>query len=278
MLRTMNTATNTMNQLQKRIDIIGNNLSNSQTHGYKSNEASFQELLYQQFQNDKLDQAPRQSPSGIRFGVGAMLAQSQMNWSVGTLQYTERSLDFALTSPKQYFNIIAPGENGDQTVFTRKGNFYVSPIGNDQLMLVTDEGYPVASSAGTPIVFNDNVRSYSVQDGGRLEVTQNDGTVQNFEFGITVFERPNLMTRLSATNFAMPENLNELNLTAGEIVTDLIGQNRNAIGIEQATLEASNVKYDKELTDLINVQRSYQFNARTVTLADQMLGLINSIR
>ena len=56
------------------------------------------------------------------------------------------------------------------------------------------------------------------------------------------------------------------------------GANRNRISMENQKLEASNVNYEKEMTDLINVQRSYQFNARTVTLADQMLGLINNIR
>jgi len=48
--------------------------------------------------------------------------------------------------------------------------------------------------------------------------------------------------------------------------------------LQNQALEASNVNYEKEMTDLISVQRSYQFNARTVTLADQMLGLINGIR
>ena len=48
--------------------------------------------------------------------------------------------------------------------------------------------------------------------------------------------------------------------------------------MEGQALEASNVNSQKEMTDLISVQRNYQFNARAVTLADQMLGLINGIR
>ncbi|MER2115561.1 MAG: flagellar basal body rod C-terminal domain-containing protein, partial [Solibacillus isronensis] len=34
----------------------------------------------------------------------------------------------------------------------------------------------------------------------------------------------------------------------------------------------------KEMTNLIQAQRSYQFNTRAITIADQMLGLINGIR
>ena len=59
---------------------------------------------------------------------------------------------------------------------------------------------------------------------------------------------------------------------------NLQGAGRNEIAMENSALEASNVNYQKEMTDLISVQRSYQFNARAVTLADQMLGLINGIR
>ena len=42
----MTTATNTLSQLQSQLDIIGNNLANFQTHGYKASDAKFQEMLY----------------------------------------------------------------------------------------------------------------------------------------------------------------------------------------------------------------------------------------
>ena len=278
MIRSMSTAVNTMNQLQHQIDNIGNNLANSATNGYKSNETNFQELLYQQFTNDKADTAQRQTPVGIRYGVGAMLGSAQMNWKVGSLQMTGRDLDFALTEPKQYFNLLMPGEGGEQTVYTRAGNFYISPVDGGNVMLVNGEGYPVADSAGQPIKFADNVKGYTMLPGGVLEVTQNDGTTDRIQMGVTTLERPNLMTRLSSTDFALPANLADLGVTAADVLTEMNGAARNRIGMENQKLEASNVNYEKEMTDLINVQRSYQFNARTVTLADQMLGLINSIR
>lgn len=278
MIRTMTTAVNTMNQLQHQIDIIGNNLSNSSTNGYKATGASFHEMLYQQFDNDKADTANRQSPAGIRYGVGAMLGATQMNWKVGSLQMTGRELDFALTEPKQYFTLIMPGADGDQTVYTRQGNFYVSPVEGGQLMLVNGDGYPVADSQGLPITFADNVKNYSMLSNGTLEVTHDDGAVDRIQMGVATFERPNLMSRLSATLFGLPENMAELGLTANDILTEMVGANRSQIGMENQKLESSNVNYEKEMTDLINVQRSYQFNARSVTLADQMLGLINNIR
>ncbi|AOV08817.1 flagellar hook-basal body protein [Sporosarcina ureilytica] len=278
MIRTMITATNTMNQLQHQFDIIGNNLANSSTHGFKASQASFQELLYEQFTNDKADRAPRQSPVGIRYGTGAKIAQTQMNWKMGSLQSTERQLDFALTTPKQYFNVIMPTEGGEETVYTRQGSFYITPIEGGQLMLVNDDGNPIANAQGMPILFNDDVADYHVQPGGILEVTGNDGTVTRIELGITVIERPNLMEHLSGTYIGLPRNLAELGVTEDDVFTNLQGADRNLIGLQNGVLETSNVHYEKEMTDLINVQRNYQFNARAVTLADQMLGLINGIR
>lgn len=277
MIRTMTTAVNTMNQLQNNIDIIGNNLSNLTTHGYKSNQASFQEMLYQQFNNDKADKAPRETPAGIRYGVGAMLAQTQMNWKTGVLQPTDRNLDFALTEPKQYFNVIMQGPQGPETVYTRQGNFYLSPQGN-RVALVDGEGNAVADRAGNPITFAGPVDDFELGDGGTLIAKRADGTEQTVQLAVTRMERPNLMTRLSSTHFKLPDNLEELNVTAADILTELTGAGGDQPAIRQGALEGSNVDYQKEMTDLINVQRSYQFNSRSVSIADQMLGLVNNIR
>lgn len=271
----MTTAVNTMNQLQNNLDIIGNNLSNIGTHGYQSNQASFQEMLYQQFNNDKADTAQRQSPEGIRYGVGAMLGQTQMNWKVGTLQQTGRNLDFALTQPKNYFNVLVQGPDGPETVYTRQGNFYLSPGQGNQTALVDGEGNAVADRAGNAITFNGSVNSFELKTDGTVVAKSADGTEQTAELAVTLIERPNLMTRLSSTHFTLPANLDELNVTEADILTEITGPD---VGIQQGALEGSNVDYQKEMTDLINVQRAYQFNSRTVSIADQMLGLVNNIR
>jgi flagellar basal-body rod protein FlgG len=275
----MITSTNTMSQLQQQLDTIGNNLSNSATTGYKSRDVKFHELLYQQFDNDKLDRAPRQSPSGIRYGVGAVLGQAEMNWKQGTLQATGRELDFAFSEPKQYFNILMPDEaNGTKTVYTRQGAFYMSPMENGQLMLVNGEGYPVADSQGAPIILDENASKFTISDGGNLTVSYPDGSTTQTQLAVSVIQKPQFMENLSAAYLGLPTNLDELGVTEQDILTNLQGADRAEIAMQNGTLEASNVNMSKEFTDLISTQRSYQFNARAVTMADQMLGLINGIR
>lgn len=279
MLRTMITATNTMSQLQSQLDIIGNNLSNTGTHGYKTKDVKFQELLYQQYNNDKLDTTERQSPVGIRYGVGASLAQAQMNWKQGSLQSTDRDLDFAFQEPKQYFNVLMPdGENGQQTAYTRQGAFYVSPLENGQLMLVNGDGYPVADSAGQAITIPDNVSRFSVNETGILTATYPDDATVQRELAVSVLQKPQLMEQISSTYIGMPTNLAELGVNAEDVMTDLQGADRGEIALANQVLEMSNVDISKEMTDLMTAQRSYQFNARSITIADQMLGLINGIR
>ena len=275
----MITATNTMSQLQNQLDIIGNNLSNSNTHGYKSKEVKFQELLYHQFNNDKLDKADRQSPVGIRYGVGAALAQSQMNWKQGSIQSTGRDLDFAFQEPKQYFQVIMPdGQNGEKTAYTRQGAFYVSPVENGQLMLVNGEGYPVADAQGQAITLREGVSRFSVNESGVLVAEYPDGTTDQRELAVSVLQKPQFMEHLSAAYIVIPENLDELGANAEDVMVDLQGAARGEISLSNQVLEMSNVDVSKEMTDLMTTQRQYQFSARSISIADQMMGLINGIR
>ncbi|WP_088009553.1 flagellar hook-basal body protein [Indiicoccus explosivorum] len=277
MLRTMLTATNTMNQLQQHMDTIGHNLANSSTAGYKARDAKFHELLYQQFDNDKADQAVRQSPDGIRYGSGAMLGQSVMNWQAGSLQETGRPLDFAFTAPKQYFKVRMETETGMREVYTRQGAFQAVPAAGGGLALVTNEGHPVLDVAGNPVTFREGATGYEAVDNGILRVRYADGTEQAIPLGVVEVQRPQLMEQLSGTYIGLPDT-DALGVAADDVLTDLQGAGRQDIGLANNKLESSNVDYQKELTDLMNVQRSYQFNSRALTIADQMLGLINGIR
>ncbi|MFC5557570.1 flagellar hook-basal body protein [Ureibacillus thermophilus] len=279
MLRTMLTATNSLNQIQKQMDTISNNIANVDTIGYKAKEARFSEMLYQEYVNTRKDTAARLTPEGIRYGVGARVSQIQTNNAQGSLKTTDRDLDFAFTKERQYFNILMPNENGEiNMVYSRQGNFYVSPINDEQVMLVTAEGYAVADSNGNPIVFNDNVKSFTLRENGSLVVNYNDDTEETFQLGVTEIQLPQVMEAVSGPYLALPANFDELGYDENDILTNLVGIVRENIGLENQKLEMSNVNLSKEMTNLIQAQRTYQFNARAITIADQMMGLINGIR
>ena len=55
MNKTMITATNTLSQLQKQLDVISHNMANVDTTGYKRSEATFTDLLVKQINNQPND-------------------------------------------------------------------------------------------------------------------------------------------------------------------------------------------------------------------------------
>lgn len=274
----MVTATNTLTQLQKQLDTVSNNIANSATNGYKAQQANFSELMYQQFNNDKLDSTVRQSPVGIRYGVGSHVSQIQSVQTQGNIQQTGRDLDVAFTKENQYLNILM--SEGDETrlVYSRQGNLYVSPMENGTVMLVNAQGHAVADANGNPIVLADDIESFGLSNTGTLNVTFSTGQPIEIDLGITQLQKPQLMENLGNTYVGLPDNLDELGFVQQDILTNLQGGARANVSMINGALEGSNVDLSKEMTELIATQRSYQFNSRAITIADQMLGLINGIR
>jgi len=272
----MLSATNTMSQLQGKMDTISHNIANSNTTGYKARSATFGELMYQQFNNDKEDRTPRQSPVGIRMGVGAQIAQTQLNNKVGGITQTNRKLDFALTKERQYFAFV--NENNGQLVLSRQGNFYLSPSANGGTDLVNSDGYHVADSNGKAIQFSKDVSDFTISPDGRLQVTFADGTRGQQDLGVVQVDKPNLLEQDQDKYLRYSEDIASKYPNETNIAYQLTGQNRSQIEVQGGALESSNVDLSKEMSELINTQRSYQLNARTITMADQMLGLINSVR
>lgn len=276
MLRTMLTATNTMSQLQQKLDTVSSNIANSNTVGYKARNATFGEMLYQQFNNDTGDRAPRQSPAGIRIGVGAQIAQTKLNTKVGNVTQTNRKLDFALTKENQYFTFLSP--SSDRLVLSRQGNFYLSPNANGSTSLVNSDGYDVADSNGRSIRFDKDVSDITVTPDGTMNVTFADGSRENVELGIAQVSKPNLLKQDEDKYLRYSDDIAAQYPNEGDIANLIVGNNRAQISVEGGALESSNVDLSKEMSELINTQRSYQMNARTITMADQMLGLINGMR
>ena len=280
MNRTMITATNTMSQLQLKMDLIGNNLANVGTTGYKRKEGTFSDLLVQQFNNQRNadEELGRLTPDGIRQGVGAKLGLVKLSLTQGSLKSTDRDLDVALTKPDLFFKILAADGSGITDLqFTRDGAFYLSPSADEtnRFDLVTSSGAQVLDQWNQPISIVGDVKSISITEEGTLTAVASEGQDQVFELGLISVKNPQYLESKGGNLFGIANNVG---VVPEEIYTDLIGGLRENIAMQQGNLESSNVDMSKEMTDLIMAQRLYQFQARSVTLADQMLGLVNGLR
>jgi flagellar basal-body rod protein FlgG len=280
-LRSMITAANTMAQLQQQLDVISNNIANSNTAGFKRRETNFGELLAQQFTNLPNDKATRLTPNGVRYGVGARLAETNVVLAQGALTKTDRALDVALAKEGQFFRVLVQGENGAQEIgYTRSGAFYLTPSAENpnELMLVTSDGHPVLDENNAPILLPEGFKNITISNNGTITAVASDGRVmRRANIGITTILRPQLLQSVGDNIFTLPD-LNALNVNEADVAVNMTGNLRNQISMTQGALEQSNVDLGTELTDMMITERSYQLNARAISLSDQMLGLINGIR
>lgn len=268
----------TMGQIQQQLDTIANNLSNLETTGYKSRDANFEDLLFQQINNagKSEDKAGRLTPNGIRLGSGAKIGDTQLDMSPGTITQTGRSLDLALSDPDQFFEIGVAGTNGQyETAYTRDGAFQLSPDAQNSniVNLVTADGNAVLDAGGNPIRIPAHAKDIQISKQGVIVAVMQDGSRQTAgRLGLVQALRPQLLESKGNNLFGLS------NLGTGVNVNDVM----QAVGagnasVQQGELEGSNVDLTKQMTELINLQHSYQLNGQAVTLNDQMAGLVNSL-
>ncbi|MTH53978.1 flagellar hook-basal body complex protein [Bacillus mangrovi] len=265
MLRSMITATNTMNQVQKQLDVIGHNLANVDTQGFKRTQTTFGEMVRQQFDSKIAPEQDisRKTVTGLRQGSGAQLMENIV-FSQGSIKKTGRDLDFSFTKPGQFLKISADG----QVRYTRDGALYLSNEADGQLGLVNANGQRVLDANNNPIVLNQTASTIKINADGTLTALDANGQpAGTFTLGIVQSNKPQALTHMSGNLYALANPNDPAAVTDAE----------NA-AIEQGALEMSNVDISKEMTEMLISQRAYQLNAKSVTLGDQMLGLINSVR
>lgn len=269
-----------MGQLQKSIDLISNNLANVDTTGYKSRGASFSSLLVQQINNQPNAKAEvgRITPNGIRVGNGAAIGTTQMNMTMGSMKDTGRALDLALNEPQLFFSVQGQDAFGKPlTQYTRDGAFYLSPEkGNSTTLdLVNKSGQYILGQNGSRIQIPANYSKITIDGSGQISASLPNGTVTSAgQLNVVSIKRPQLLEGVGNNQFILP-NLANLGLKP----TDVLGTPATTTAfVKQGALESSNVNMTDDMTNLINVQRSYELNAKAISISDQMMSLVNSIR
>ncbi|MFC0301759.1 flagellar hook-basal body protein [Virgibacillus soli] len=275
MSRAMIQAAVSMGQLQHRMDVIGNNIANSQTTGYKSRQSQFSSLLFQQIDNMKNEQANgvgRLTPDGVRVGAGTRLGSIQTNYAKGSFVTTNRALDTALLGENYFFQVNVTENGVTETRYTRDGAFYLQPNeNNDAVSLVTKNGDPVLGTNG-PITIESGFDDITIRPNGEILAQRNGHGEVVGQLAIVETSKPHVLEAIGDNEFRIPNVVDENNSPIFQAAPG------NSDLLQSQTLETSNVDMSKEMTDLLLTQRSYQFNARTISMGDQMLGMINQLR
>lgn len=248
MVRGLYTSGWSMLALEKKMDVISNNMANSSTNGYKKDTVvleSFPELMTKIVRDYS-------TASGRPRDIGTMQLGSDVGtvytyYSQGQLNRTENELDIGIRdSDSAFFTVAVPDEGGNiRAFYTRDGSF---AKGADN-SLVTSEGYTVLGENG-PVILKDG--PFIVSDDGTI--TQ-DGTVID-RLLITEFEDTTALRKYG----------NNLLQAGGD------AQTREFSGtIQQGFVELSNVNVVREMVDMITVMRSYEANQKVLQAIDSTL-------
>lgn len=270
MNNSMITASVSIGALQQKLDMIADNIANINTVGYKRKTSVFEDLLTSlQPQQEEFRLPGRAVPLGFTQGWGVRLSSMLLDMTQGTLQATDNPTDIAIEG-NALFEVAMPDGT---SAFTRHGAFKLVPFAGGGRQLVTEAGLPVLTQVGGNII---------VPDGHELAVAA-DGTITAIGAAGT---NPIPLGRLSLMQVIKPELLRSIgdNLYGVEEGTNpadvlqALAVLPEGTAVRQGFTEQSNVNLTDEMTELLNVQRAYQLNARALASAEQMLSMANNLR
>ncbi len=275
-----------MKNFQTKLDVIGNNIANVNTFGFKKGRVNFKDMISQTVAGASSPSATLGGVNAKQVGLGSTLAAIDTIHTQGSLQTTGRGLDLAI-SGDGYF-VVAPNPGaGDvpfnelDKSFTRAGNFYLDEDGflvnSDGLYL---QGYAVTpgtpgtdDTPGTPDTIDtsrytrmqipSSAESYSISDKGEVQYVENGQIKLAGQVIIAKFDNNEGLQKVG-------QNLFKESANSG-VPTDNAPNEDGAGSVVAGALEMSNVDLSEEFTEMIVAQRGFQANTRIITTSDEIL-------
>jgi len=259
MIQSLYSGATGMEAQQLNLNTIANNLANANTTGYKRSKIEFQDLLYQKARTAGADAGGGNvTPTGIELGNGSKVVSTAKVFTQGQLKQTGEKMDLAIEGDG-FFEV----QRADGTrAYTRDGSLKIDGQGR----VVTSTGFQLLSgfqpiAAGTTGI--------SIAGGGEVTATSSGGN-QNFRIQLTRFANPAGLRSLGG-------NLYEETPASGSPET---GNPTEAGfgGVNQGFVESSNVNVVEEMVNMIQAQRAYEINSKSIQTSDDMLEKANQLK
>lgn len=281
LIGTMGSGVSALRTFMKGLEVIGNNIANVNTTGFKSSQAQYSDSFSNIMQRSSPSSATNANSPSTGIGTGVTLSGITANFSQGSLSSTGKDTDLGV-SGNGFFHVKNSVDS--QEYATRSGDFRW----DDQGFLVTSQGYRVQGRVGdsTSTTVGDiklgapptgtQRQSASIDRSGNVIEFYSDGTSAT-------------TGQVLLQNFSDPAALNKEGnnlysglLAAGPIgaaagTTALLADGTNTPGksglgtIQSGTLELSNVDLTEQFSALITTQRSFQAGSRLITVSDTVL-------
>lgn len=264
MLRSMYSGVSGMRGFQTKLDVIGNNIANVNTVGFKKSRVMFQDIL-----NQNVSGASAGDGNGLggtnakQVGLGSTMASIDVVHSPGSPMTTNLTSDLAIEGDA--FFVVSP-DGGTTRYLSRAGNFTRDGEG----YLVNSQGMQVLDSGeGAIQIPRGQYVSYSVGKDGSISATDTAGvTTQIGVIGVATVDNAAGLKKVGNSLFELTPNARAGGVTAIDNVSTPTGANSTIIS---GALEMSNVDLSEEFTEMIVAQRGFQANSRIITTSDTIL-------
>ncbi|WP_399681020.1 flagellar basal-body rod protein FlgG [Xenophilus sp.] len=257
-----------MQAQQTNLDTIANNLANVNTTGFKKARVAFTDLMVQEAA--RLAPAQDESAAGaapwgilggrLTVGAGVGVAATARLFEMGDLKQTDSAFDVAIQG-EGFIEVNLPDGT---SAFTRGGTLKINQDG----LLANSTGYPLKAGISVP----DNAQELLIDADGKVQAVV-PGQLSAVDLGqieLVRFTGPEALT-------ALGDQLYRSSLGSGEPIAARAAEDGMG-SLAQGFLEGSNVKLSEEMVNLMLAQRVYEANVKVIQAADDMLGMVNSLR
>lgn len=215
MMRSMYSAVSGLKNHQTRMDVIGNNIANVNTAGYKKSRVVFKDTLYQNIRGASRPTDARGGTNPMGVGLGMTLASIDQIHTPSPTTVTNKLTDMAVDG-NGYFLV----NNGGERFYTRAGNFDFDKIGN---LVMTSNGYYVQGwMADKDGRINTAGEAQRIDISGYKTVEPNATTSMNFSGNLNS-ELPIAMSadNINDADAVYPEKEEDCVITSKEIYDSL---------------------------------------------------------
>ncbi len=276
LIGTLTSGVSALRTFSKGLEVIGNNIANINTTGYKSSQATFAESFSNTLRGSAPSNGTASSQPGLQIGTGVQLASISTNFTQGALASTGVTTDLGISG--RGFFIVQDATSGN-TYATRDGSFRV----DDNGYIVTQGGLRVRGLTGAvpPTALGDirvgqnnpagaELQSISIDRQGNLVEFYSDGTsATTNKFQLQNFNDTSALTREGNNLYS---SLEAAGPVGGGILAGNNDPGSDGLGnVQSGTLESSNVDLTGQFSDLITTQRSFQAGSRLITVSDTVL-------
>ncbi|QUL52632.1 flagellar hook-basal body complex protein [Paenibacillus tritici] len=264
MLRSMYSGVSGMRGFQTKLDVIGNNIANVNTIGFKSGRVMFKDIMSQTVSGVT---APGEEGQGgvnaKQIGLGVSIGSVDTMHTAGSAMTTNNPTDLRIDGDG-FFLVKLSGDQ-DVPFLTRAGDFHMDASRN----LITSDGLHVVDSGGGVIQLADEVTAFSISSDGTIVQTMADGTTEaGVQIGIGKVSNPQGLEKIGGNLYRMSLNANAEGALEPTTANDAeVGTGTIVAG----QLEMSNVDLTGEFTEMIVTQRGFQANSRIITTSDEVL-------